>query len=79
MFVDNPSFNEYMANLPFQTVQMQRKYTLQVDGTYNDHIVSVKGAPCIYVDNYYFETKMNEKKGYAGYNNYPVKMVALRM
>ena len=46
---------------------------------YNDHIVSVKGAPCLYVDNAYFEKRMHEDKKNLSYNNYPVKMVALRM
>jgi hypothetical protein len=58
---------------------MMKKYTLQVSEKYNDNIVDVKGAPCLYVDDAYFREKMHERKDILAYSNYPVKLTALRM
>lgn len=56
-----------------------KKYTLKVSEKYNDHIVDVKGAPCLYVDEAFFRKTMHERKEIISYNNYPVKLTALRM
>lgn len=46
---------------------------------YNEAIVTVNRSITSYVDDAYFENRMNEDKNNESFSNYPIKMMALRV
>jgi hypothetical protein len=59
--VECENFGIYMAELPYQTVQMLNKQTLRLKSKFNDHIVAVNRSQSSYCDDYYYRTTMNEQ------------------
>ena len=58
--IEYAEFDNYLAELPFQTLEMKHKQTLKVEKQLNSQLVGIERSNRVYVDNAYYKQTFKE-------------------